>query len=101
MALILGLIFAAIFVYIGVNLMPSQEANNSGIAGLVGVIMIVFAALIIFGVVRAIPKDTPDNDPSHTSSKVGIYIKGHKKHCLLVGSIGFLLLLLWLFQYLP
>lgn len=60
--MILGLIFAAIFVYVGVNLIPEilpataniTEANgySSGVVGLQGVIVIVFAAIIILGVVK-------------------------------------------------
>ena len=62
MALVLGLIFAAIFVYVGVNLMPglndtiatiTTPTYSSGVAGLTGVIMIVFAAMIIFGIVKS------------------------------------------------
>jgi hypothetical protein len=61
MQMILGLIFAAIFVYVGVNLEPGLNTTvatittptySSGVAGLNGVIMIVFAAMIIFGVVK-------------------------------------------------
>ena len=59
--MILGLIFAAIFVYIGVNLEPglndtvatiTTPTYDTGVAGLNGVIMIVFASMIIFGVVK-------------------------------------------------
>ena len=51
---ILGLIMAAIFVYIGVNLLPGLNTTvatittptyDSGVAGLAGVVMIVFAAM--------------------------------------------------------
>ncbi len=61
MNMILGLILAAIFVYIGVNLEPglndtvstiTTPTYSSGVAGLNGVIMIVFAAMIIFGVLK-------------------------------------------------
>ncbi len=61
MNMILGLIMAAIFVYIGVNLEPGLNTTvatittptySSGVAGLNGVIMIVFAAMIIFGVLK-------------------------------------------------
>jgi len=60
--MILGLIMAAIFVYVGVNLMPGLNTTvatittptySSGVAGLTGVIMIVFAAMIVFGIVKA------------------------------------------------
>ena len=60
--MILGLIFAAIFVYIGVNLLPGLNTTvaaittptyDSGVAGLADVIMIVFAAMIVFGIVKA------------------------------------------------
>ena len=59
--MILGLIFAAIFVYIGVNLEPglndtvatiTTPTYSAGVSGLNGVIMIVFAAMIIFGVIK-------------------------------------------------
>lgn len=52
---------AAIFVYIGVNLEPGLNTTvttittptySSGVSGLNGVIMIVFAAMIIFGVLK-------------------------------------------------
>lgn len=61
MNMILGLILAAIFVYIGVNLEPglndtvstiTTPTYSSGVAGLNGVILIVFAAMIIFGVLK-------------------------------------------------
>jgi hypothetical protein len=63
--MILGLVFSAIFVYIGVNLMPelqevtetAEASGSSGVAGLNGVIMIVFAAVIILGVVKAMAGD--------------------------------------------
>jgi hypothetical protein len=60
--MILGLIFAAIFVYIGVNLMPglndtiatiTTPTYSSGVAGMCGIIMIVFAAMIVFGIVKS------------------------------------------------
>lgn len=53
---------AAIFVYVGINLMPGMNTTiaaittptySSGVAGLTGVIMIVFAAMIVFGIVKA------------------------------------------------
>ena len=59
--MIIGLLFAAVFVYVGVNLEPGLNTTiatittptySSGVAGLNGVIMIVFAAMIIFGVVK-------------------------------------------------
>jgi len=62
---ILGLIFAAIGVYIGVNLMPGMNDTiatittptyTSGVAGLVGVILIVFAAMVVFLIVQAMSK---------------------------------------------
>lgn len=62
MQMILGLIFAAIFVYVGVNLEPGLNTTvatittptySSGVVGLNGVIMIVFAAMIIFGVLKS------------------------------------------------
>ena len=61
MNMILGLIVAAIFVYIGVNLEPGLNTTvatittptySSGVAGLNSVILIVFAAMIIFGVLK-------------------------------------------------
>jgi len=51
---ILGLIFAAIGVYVGVNLLPGLNTTvatittptySAGVAGLIGVVMIVFAAM--------------------------------------------------------
>jgi len=63
MKAIMALILAAIFVYIGVNLLPGLNTTissittsagyDAGVVGMVGVIMIVFAAMIIFGVVAA------------------------------------------------
>lgn len=62
---ILGLIMAAIGVYIGVNLLPGLNTTvaaittptySSGVAGLTSVVMIVFAAMIIFFVVSAMTK---------------------------------------------
>ena len=62
---VLGLIFAAIGVYIGVNLMPGMNdtiatittpSYTSGVAGLVGVILIVFAAMVVFLIVQAMAK---------------------------------------------
>jgi len=62
---ILGLIFAAIGVYIGVNLMPglndtiatiTTPTYDSGVAGLTGVILIVFAAMVVFLIVNAMSK---------------------------------------------
>jgi len=59
--MILALILAAIFVYIGVNLEPglndtvatiTTPTYSGGVAGLNGVIMIVFASMIIFGVLK-------------------------------------------------
>ena len=56
---------AAIGVYIGVNLLPGLNTTvaaittptySSGVAGLTGVIMIVFAAMIIFFIVSAMTK---------------------------------------------
>jgi len=60
--MILGLIMAAIFVYVGINLMPGMNTTintittptfDSGVVGLVGVVLIVFAAMIVFGIVKA------------------------------------------------
>ena len=59
---ILGLIFAAIGVYIGVNLLPGLNTTvatittptySSGVAGLMAVVLIVFAAMVIFMIVRS------------------------------------------------
>ena len=61
MRAITGLILAVIGVYIGVALVPgindtiatiTTPTYTSGVAGLNGVIMIVFAAMIIFGVLK-------------------------------------------------
>ena len=60
--MILALIMAAIFVYVGINLMPGMNTTiatittptyDAGVAGLTGIIMIVFAAMIVFGIVKA------------------------------------------------
>jgi hypothetical protein len=62
MKAIYALILAAIFVYIGVNLLPGLNTTvatittptySSGVAGMVSVILIVFAAMLIFGIVAA------------------------------------------------
>lgn len=56
---------AAIGVYIGVNLLPGLNTTvaaittptySSGVAGLMGVVLIVFAAMIIFFIVTAMTK---------------------------------------------
>jgi len=56
---------AAIGVYIGVNLLPGLNTTvaaittptySSGVAGLTGVVLIVFAAMIIFFIVSAMSK---------------------------------------------
>jgi multisubunit Na+/H+ antiporter MnhF subunit len=61
MQMILGLLLAAVFVYIGVNMQPGLNTTiatittpsySSGVVGLNGVIMIVFASMIIFGIVK-------------------------------------------------
>ena len=62
MNLILGLILCAIFVYIGVNLLPglmpavssvnTTAGYSSAVSGLAGIVPIVFAAMVIFGVLR-------------------------------------------------
>jgi multisubunit Na+/H+ antiporter MnhF subunit len=61
MSMILGLIMAAIFVYVGVNMEPGLNTTvatittptySSGVVGLNGVILIVFAAMIVFGIVK-------------------------------------------------
>jgi len=60
--MILALIMASIFVYVGINLMPGMNTTintittptfDSGVVGLVGVVLIVFAAMIVFGIVKA------------------------------------------------
>ncbi len=57
----------AIGVYIGVNLMPGLNATiatittptyGSGVAGLTAVIMIVFAAMVVFFVVKGMQEST-------------------------------------------
>ncbi len=108
MKAILALIFAAIFVCVGVNLIPAMQmptdatpTDSSGASGLVGVILVVFVAMLIFGIIRAMSSADSDNKSVHTPSKLGIYIKGHKKYFLFVGVFGFLLLSLWLLQYMP
>jgi multisubunit Na+/H+ antiporter MnhF subunit len=61
MQMILGLLMAAVFVYIGVNMEPGLNTTvatittptySSGVVGLNGVVLIVFAAMIIFGIVK-------------------------------------------------
>jgi multisubunit Na+/H+ antiporter MnhF subunit len=61
MNMILGLLMAAVFVYIGVNMQPGMNTTiatittptySAGVVGLNGVIMIVFASMIIFGIVK-------------------------------------------------
>ena len=61
MKAILGLIFVAIGVYVGVNLLPglndtvatiTTPTYSTGVAGLMSVVLIVFAAMIIFFVVK-------------------------------------------------
>ena len=56
---------AAIGVYIGINLLPGLNTTvaaittptySSGVAGLTGVVLIVFAAMIIFFIVSAMSK---------------------------------------------
>ena len=56
---------AAIGVYIGVNLLPGLNTTvaaittptySSGVAGLTGVILIVFAAMIVFFIVSAMTR---------------------------------------------
>ena len=56
---------AAIGVYIGVNLLPGLNTTvatittptySSGVAGLTGVVLIVFAAMVIFLIVSAMSK---------------------------------------------
>ena len=57
----MGLIMAAVFVYIGVNMEPGINTTvatittptySAGVAGLNQVIMIVFASMIIFGILK-------------------------------------------------
>lgn len=61
MSMIMGLIMAAVFVYIGVNMEPGINTTvatittptySAGVAGLNQVIMIVFASMIIFGILK-------------------------------------------------
>jgi len=56
---------AAIGVYIGVNLLPGLNTTvaaittptySSGVAGLTGVILIIFAAMIVFFIISAMTK---------------------------------------------
>ena len=109
MKAILALIFAAIFIYVGVNLIPGMQTptdatptNASAMGGLIGITLIVFTAIILFGIIKAMGSaDKSENEKKHTPSKLGIYIKGHKKYFLFVGVFGFLLLSLWLLQYMP
>jgi len=59
---ILGLIIAAVFVYIGINLEPginqtvatiTTPSYSAGVVGLNSVLLIVFAAMIIFGLMKS------------------------------------------------
>jgi hypothetical protein len=59
--IILGLLFAVIFVYLGVSFEPSINTTIStittpsygaGVTGLNSVLLLVFAAFIIFGLVK-------------------------------------------------
>ena len=61
MKYITGLIAAAIFVYVGVNFEPGINSTvatittptfNAGVVGMNSVIMIVFAAMIIYGILQ-------------------------------------------------
>ena len=67
MKAILGLIFVAIGVYVGVNLLPglndtvatiTTPTYSTGVAGLMSVVLIVFAAMIIFFVVKGMSDAT-------------------------------------------
>ena len=67
MKAILGLIFVAIGVYVGVNLLPglndtvatiTTPTYSTGVAGLMSVVLIVFAAMIIFFVVKGMQDAT-------------------------------------------
>jgi Na+/H+ antiporter NhaC len=62
MRIITGLIYAAVFVYIAVALTPGLNTTlatittptySTGVAGMFGVILIVFAAMIIKGILGA------------------------------------------------
>ena len=64
-------------------------------------LILIFVVIIMLMAVKSIQMDESEDDKRHTLSKVGIYVKGHKKRFILVGSAGFLLLLLWLVQYMP
>jgi hypothetical protein len=60
--MILGLIMAVIFVTIGVNMLPGLNTTvaaittptySVGVVGLTGVTLIVYAAMIVFGIVKS------------------------------------------------
>lgn len=62
MKAVYALLVTAIFIYIGINLLPSMNTvvatittptYNSGVAGMMTVVLIVFAAMLIFGIVAA------------------------------------------------
>ncbi len=112
MLMILGLIVAALFVFIGVSLIPGAHTaaqtttptDSSGVAGWwEGVIMIVFVSTIIYGVVRQISVTTSDSRDKGTSDAPNIvvqymytYIKEHKKLVIVGVSFASLVFLLWL-----
>ncbi len=63
----MSLIFAAIGIYIGVNLLPGLNTTistivtptyTSGVVGMVGVILIVFAAMLVFMIVKAMTESS-------------------------------------------
>jgi hypothetical protein len=63
----MGLLMAAIAAYVGVNLLPGLNTTvatittptfSSGVAGLMGVVMIVFAAMIIIVLMKSVGDTT-------------------------------------------
>jgi multisubunit Na+/H+ antiporter MnhF subunit len=60
--MILGLIMAVIFVTIGINMLPAMNTTvaaittptySVGVVGLTGVTLIVYAAMIVFGILKS------------------------------------------------
>jgi ABC-type sulfate transport system permease subunit len=62
MKAVYSLLITAIFIYVGINLLPGMNTvvatittptYNSGVAGMMAVVLIVFAAMLVFGIVAA------------------------------------------------
>lgn len=62
MNLIMGLIMAVIFVTVGISMLPSMNTTVAaittptytvGVVGMIGVVLVVYAAMIVFGILKA------------------------------------------------